>query len=184
MAVECWRWKSQSRRCHGPCLTGWDEWSRGRGTLPPPASAWDRGAPLTWSFWSVSDRCSSSTCITSSFTFLSSLRLLSCRLARSLEERRQNRTPPLILGPTGSSDWKEEMGLPRHRSLVSSGSEKNSYMGRRSCWDHRRRKGAPRKVPRLEGQNSEVSRVPPQLSLTFEAKNHRPSVAGVCASQT
>lgn len=42
------------------------------------------GLCLTWSFWSVSVRCSSSTCIINSFTFLSSLRLPSWRLARSL----------------------------------------------------------------------------------------------------
>lgn len=38
----------------------------------------------TWSFWSSKELCSSSPCITISFTFLSSLRLASCRLARSL----------------------------------------------------------------------------------------------------
>lgn len=39
----------------------------------------------TWSFWSCSELCSSSPCIIISFTFLSSLRFTSCRLARSLK---------------------------------------------------------------------------------------------------
>lgn len=39
----------------------------------------------TWSFWSSKELCSSSPCIAISFTFLSSLRLASCRLARSLQ---------------------------------------------------------------------------------------------------
>lgn len=48
-------------------------------------------------------------------------------------------------------------------------------------------KWAPKKgktLPRWQDQNSEVSWVLPLLSLTSEAKNHRPPVVGVYASQT
>lgn len=46
----------------------------------------DERVPHTWSFWSCMVWCSSSTCIITSLTFLSSLRLDSCRLARSLKD--------------------------------------------------------------------------------------------------
>ncbi len=42
------------------------------------------GCLLTWSFWSCSEWCSSSTCIIISFTLRSSRRFASCRLPRSL----------------------------------------------------------------------------------------------------
>lgn len=47
------------------------------------ALSWEQSH--TWSFWSSKELCSSSPCIIVSFTFLSSLRLAICRLARSLQ---------------------------------------------------------------------------------------------------
>lgn len=47
---------------------------------------WVKRSLLTWSFWSCSDWCSSSTCIIVSFTLRSSRRFASCRFARSLHK--------------------------------------------------------------------------------------------------